>query len=512
MMKKVLITNLYIQSYTGSELHTLEIAKGFQSRGYEPVVATYRKTLPLSDMFAGIKLIDLQNEELPYTEYDIIFVQHFAVFDFIITRYPITYKKMIISKLSVISDLELLPIYADKADLVVCVSEEVQENVIQNRIPLQKTFVFCNYATSMYFDHYHQKTAFTKPEKIAVISNHPPQEVLDLKNNSDFKIDYIGLHQQPKLVDLGLLKQYDLIITIGRTAQYCFAAGIPVYIYDYFGGPGFINENNFNLASHHNYSGRGFGQKENAEIINDITHFYDDNLKSLDFLHKLAEEKYQFDTLFDEMLNQIIISESDEFIAADFYSPLLAQMLKTYSGRLSSVIANVDIGLAQLYQCTDEIPYSEEFSTTFLYRYEYTCTVKATAKKGVTKLRFDPDDKLCECRIISVKLGEQAFVAEPVNGITNTNGNTLFLTNDGQYEINLGNPLESEQMISICFSCTPISDSVVDKYLNLQKEEYHLLQHEYNLLKYEHQRLLDEHSISKLLKKNIKSIIKKPMK
>lgn len=46
-MKTVQITNLYFQKYTGSELHTLEIAAEFTKREYEVSVAVFSKTYPL---------------------------------------------------------------------------------------------------------------------------------------------------------------------------------------------------------------------------------------------------------------------------------------------------------------------------------------------------------------------------------------------------------------------------------------------------------------------------------
>ena len=87
-------------------------------------------------------------------------------------------------------------------------------------------------------------------KKIAVISNHVPEEVQELADvlEGQCSVEYIGIQYSPKLVDAKLLKQYDLVITIGRTVQQCFALGVPVYVYDYFGGPGYITDENFGEA------------------------------------------------------------------------------------------------------------------------------------------------------------------------------------------------------------------------------------------------------------------------
>ena len=49
------------------------------------------------------------------------------------------------------------------------------------------------------------------------------------------------------------LQQYDLVITIGRTVPRCLAMGVPVYVYDYLGGPGYLTEANFSLAERNNF-------------------------------------------------------------------------------------------------------------------------------------------------------------------------------------------------------------------------------------------------------------------
>ena len=71
------------------------------------------------------------------------------------------------------------------------------------------------------------------------------------------------------------LQQYDLVITIGRTVPRCLAMGVPVYVYDYLGGPGYLTESNFNLAERNNFSGRGFQKKTSDELFEEIRGGYD---------------------------------------------------------------------------------------------------------------------------------------------------------------------------------------------------------------------------------------------
>lgn len=79
--KKVLITNLYFQKFTGSELHVLEFAHLFKEKGYDVVIAVYKKSYPLlQELEEGITVIECQKEALKEMEFEIVFIQHFPVF------------------------------------------------------------------------------------------------------------------------------------------------------------------------------------------------------------------------------------------------------------------------------------------------------------------------------------------------------------------------------------------------------------------------------------------------
>jgi hypothetical protein len=68
-------------------------------------------------------------------------------------------------------------------------------------------------------------------------------------------IDAIG-SEKPAITSAELLDHYDCVISIGKTVQYCLVQGIPVFLYDRFGGPGYLNESNYELAEYYNFSGR----------------------------------------------------------------------------------------------------------------------------------------------------------------------------------------------------------------------------------------------------------------
>lgn len=46
-MKKILMINMFLERYTGSELHISEMADMFASKGYEVTIAVMKKAYPI---------------------------------------------------------------------------------------------------------------------------------------------------------------------------------------------------------------------------------------------------------------------------------------------------------------------------------------------------------------------------------------------------------------------------------------------------------------------------------
>lgn len=116
------------------------------------------------------------------------------------------------------------------------------------------------------------------PRKVLVVSNFPCGELRDIKpllNQQGIIIDYLGyLGDRYELISEKIISKYDLVITIGKTVQYCLVSGTPVYIYGSFGGPGYLNAKNFQKAMRKNFSGRGFRDKTPEEIVEEIVNNY----------------------------------------------------------------------------------------------------------------------------------------------------------------------------------------------------------------------------------------------
>ncbi|MEN6291049.1 MAG: hypothetical protein ABFD07_03390, partial [Methanobacterium sp.] len=110
----------------------------------------------------------------------------------------------------------------------------------------------------------------------------------------------------PVFVDDIFLKQYDLVITIGKTVIYCFALRIPIYCYDRFGGSGFITPENFDNNKIDNFSGRSIDKKlDGPSIYQEIIQNYAVSLKYLNFLYWTSREHFHFENNLSKILEFI---------------------------------------------------------------------------------------------------------------------------------------------------------------------------------------------------------------
>lgn len=101
--------------------------------------------------------------------------------------------------------------------------------------------------------------------KVAVISNHIPPELSDaipLLVKRGINVEVVGASGNICAVTPEIIASFDAVITIGKTVQYCLVSGVPVFVYDHFGGFGYLNNCNFEKAAYANFSGRGGGCRD----------------------------------------------------------------------------------------------------------------------------------------------------------------------------------------------------------------------------------------------------------
>lgn len=285
--KKILITQSSLRALQGSETIVLELAEFFRDLGAEVKVFTWYRGEPMWGYFRekGIDVTD-EEEDKFFETCDYVWVQHQVLPQALIRRLAnkqARKPKLIFLHMSAHKELIIEQPYIDKleasiASKILFVSQEISEmfNELEmlNEAGCQKQ-LFPNPVPLSYAEM--QKSP-EKLKRVLVVSNHPPEEVIEAKKILQEKgVKVVSLGQdgeQYSRATPDLLEKYDAILTIGKTVQYCLVSGKPVYIYDKFGGPGYLSAENFELAKSKNFSGRGFKKKGAQQIADEIVNGY----------------------------------------------------------------------------------------------------------------------------------------------------------------------------------------------------------------------------------------------
>lgn len=144
--------------------------------------------------------------------------------------------------------------------------------------------------------------------RVLVVSNHVPPEVwdaIDVLRSRGIDVEIFGEQGRYSLVTPQVLEQFDVVITIGKTVQYCLTAGIPVYVYDHFGGFGYLNEENLTKAAERNFSGRDGCRYTGAEIAESLESGYSEALEFVTVQRDLFIERYSIDRVLPRVLGDI---------------------------------------------------------------------------------------------------------------------------------------------------------------------------------------------------------------
>ncbi|MGT2847112.1 hypothetical protein [Streptococcus massiliensis] len=356
--KRFLLTHIWLRGFGGAELNILELATFLKRNGAEVEVFTFLLLSPLAEEFTknGITVIDDIDHSFTVSDYDYIWCAQNILPPAIVqelmnkqTKLP----KFAFFHMAALEDHVLEQPYIHQLETklsssALAISEEIIEKNLSRYFTENENIVlYQNPAPSEYGSYtFGRKTL----KKIMVISNHPPKELLDLSEvfqEKDIVVDYYGVWSDKyELASPELFLNYDCVIGIGKNVQYCLTIGIPIYIYDHFNGPGFLNEENFALAEKHNFSGRGFEQlkRTSKEIAEEILVNFE---KTREFqMDNLATFRDKF--LMDHVIKRVIDyldKQNKEIKAFDLpyasYVQAMILLIKNTVVRLDNDVVNL---------------------------------------------------------------------------------------------------------------------------------------------------------------------------
>lgn len=260
--------------FAGAEIASLEIAEALRDLGVDVVLAAFEIGAPVAEeiRLLGIECVDLSAADIGTREFDLLWVSHYVTAHHLFAKDGLKIKVGIYSSLSHFEALEAPPLSGLSFSRYAVHSQENLEHFV-NKYPhfSEKTRVFPN-ACPAKFLHAYRDAADASIRSIAIVSNHPPAEIMELiqiLGANGVRADLIGVNGKVQRVTPQLLSGYSAVITIGKTVQYCLASGTPVFCYDRFGGPGWITGASFDAALVKNFSGRCTPVMQSARQIYD---------------------------------------------------------------------------------------------------------------------------------------------------------------------------------------------------------------------------------------------------
>lgn len=309
-MRKILITNYFLRTYTGSELVAFDLAKKFRDLGWKVILITRYFEEPLKSLIEkeNIQVYLSDSSELENLEIDLLWIQHFPLMLDVLTA-GVKAKKIIYSSLSHLEGVESPPFFIEEMNMFCFQSIENLEKRDPTKFAHQdRCFIFENFVPDEFIVYgessLYKKSCFLR--KILCVSNHFPDFVRDsfaLLKERGIEVKRIG-GDDFELVTPELLSNYDAIMTIGRTVQMGLCIGIPVFCYDHFGGPGYINNINKEKALKFNFSGRCCNRiLTPQELTQELIDEYPKALNEVEVLKSWAKEYFSLDKTLSKVFD-----------------------------------------------------------------------------------------------------------------------------------------------------------------------------------------------------------------
>lgn len=262
---RVLVLTNHFSRFAGSEVVALQMAQWFAARGHAVTLGANSMGGPLKHCAAGIALTTAV-DRIALSDFDLIWCQHD-----LLSQFPLAaFERASQSRLPHVALVSLSPLEpyehvdgflarALSADVYANSPETADELLSRNNgtIARPSVRVFHNAAPAEFWRAERPPGATLR--SIALISNHPPPELaaaLAVLQAAGVQARSIGLHGEEKLVAPDDIAGVDAVISIGKSVVYAIAQDRPVYIYDQFGGDGWLTRENFATNLFHNFSGR----------------------------------------------------------------------------------------------------------------------------------------------------------------------------------------------------------------------------------------------------------------
>lgn len=260
---KILFVINQLSALVGGSLVPVEVAEYLHGMGHACTIAANYVDEPLAGLVSrqGITVSD-DIAALRAFDFDLVWLQNHTA---PLLNYELTAQSRA-RTLFVFTHLSGLTFHENPgtvyepllADVTICNSENLKNHLTQLGIPPHGIVVYPNPAPAC-FRRVDREAGPARLKMVKLISNHAPKEAVDalaLVAGHGIRTRHIGKDGVYVRVTPEAVQRSSVVVSIGKSVQYAIASGIPPYIYDRWGGPGYLTSENFEQVAKANFSGR----------------------------------------------------------------------------------------------------------------------------------------------------------------------------------------------------------------------------------------------------------------
>lgn len=325
--KRVVITQNQLIDFAGSEIVTLELATIFSRAGARVAIVTNSLGNPMMNELNRLNGVNVfVNQESEFREFlidfrpNLVWVHHQLLPQVLLDPSIISVAGYVFHHMSPYHPTEF-PVFsrleAQIANLILFNSIETKNEILSKgvfeRVPEAMLDVFGNPAPDEFLG---VREYSKKLKSVLIVTNHLVDELKEAKDllvKQNITVTILGQNGDKKeRVTPQLIRQYDVVISIGKTIQYALLSRTPVYVYDHFGGPGYLSKKNIELSRERNFSGRNGGKRSPLFITNEIIEGYDDSVEFMKTLNSKYLDNYRLSVQLQRVLEKVNASRKNK--------------------------------------------------------------------------------------------------------------------------------------------------------------------------------------------------------
>lgn len=266
MTGRVLIATHHLNTWSGSEVVAIELAEALIGRGFEVALyAPFSRPDFTAEALPDAAALLTRPQEVVLFAWDLVYCQH-QTLSRLLHRQPLSRFAagprpfFVYNHLSPFEPFELPGPFCERdvADLVMANSPETATRLKDYGPEFAAVRVMPNPAPDA-FGLAPRAGREEGPLRILSVSNHLPDDLaatFELLRAGGAEVTRLGAPEAVRRITPGDLAAHDAVVTIGKTVQYALRARCPVFCYDSFAGPGWLDAGNFDAARTVNFSGR----------------------------------------------------------------------------------------------------------------------------------------------------------------------------------------------------------------------------------------------------------------